>query len=69
MVSRRFGGWVEYDGSGQPVEDDVFVEVLMEVERRGRDYATLLRKAEDWGWCSSPYDPDSDIVAYKVAKQ
>ena len=63
------GEWVEYDGSGQPVEDDVFVEVLMEVERRGRDYATLLRRAEDWSWCSSPYDPDSDIVAYKVVKQ
>ena len=62
----KSGEWIEYDGAGQPVEDDVFVEVLMEVERRGRDYATLLRRAEDWSWGSIPTAPGCDIVAYKV---
>ena len=63
------GEWVEYDGSGQPVEDDVWVEVVMVLERRERDYATLLRRAEDWSWDASLYDPDSDVAAYKVVKQ
>lgn len=63
------GEWVEYDGSGQPVEDDVWVEVVMVLERRERDYATLFRRAEDWSWDVSLYDPDSDIVVYKVVKQ
>lgn len=63
------GEWVEYDGSGQPVEDDVFVAVLMEVERRGRDYVPLLRRAEDWMWEGIPLATGCDIVAYKVVKQ
>ena len=63
------GEWVEYDGSGQPVEDDVLVEVLMAVEHRVRGYTTRIRKAEDRSWGSNLYDPDSDIVAYKVVKQ
>ena len=63
------GEWVEYDGGGQPVEDDVWVEVVMALERRERDYATLIRRADDWPWDVGLYDPDSDIVAYKVVKQ
>ena len=63
------GEWIEYDGSGQPVEDDVCVEVIMEVEQRGRDYAPILRRAEDWDWNAYLYDTSSDIVAYKVVKQ
>lgn len=63
------GEWVEYDGSGQPVEDDVWVEVVMVLERRERDYATLIRRAEDWSWDANLDDPDCDIVAYKVGKQ
>ena len=63
------GEWIEYDGSGQPVEDDVCVEVIMEVEQRRRDYTTMLRRAEDWDWNAYLYDTRSDIVAYKVVKQ
>ena len=63
------GEWIEYDGSGQPVEDDVLVEVVMALERYERDYADTLRRAEDWPWNVNPYDPGSDIVAYKVVKQ
>ena len=63
------GEWIEYDGSGQPVEDDVYVEVIMEVEQRRRDYTPMLRRAEDWDWNAYLYDASSDIVAYKVVKQ
>ena len=63
------GEWIEYDGSGQPVKDDVEVEAVMAVERRVRGYITRIRKAEDWSWGSDLYDPGSDIVAYKVVKE
>ena len=63
------GEWIEYDGSGQPVEDDVLVEVVMAVERCERDYVTLVREAESYDWDANLADPDCDIVAYKVVKQ
>ena len=63
------GEWIEYDGSGQPVEDDVLVEVVMAVERCERDYVTLVREAESYNWDANLADPDCDIVAYKVVKQ
>ena len=63
------GEWVEYDGSGQPVEDDVLVEVVMAVERYERDYFPMSSRAEDLRWSASPGDPSCDIVAYKVVKQ
>lgn len=44
------GEWVEYDGSGQPVEDDVDVEVLTAAERYGHYYAVMVREAESWWW-------------------
>ena len=63
------GEWIEYDGSGQPVEDDVLVEVVMAVERYERDYFPMYRRAEDLRWSASLNDPSCDIVAYKVVKQ
>lgn len=63
------GEWVEYDGSGQPVEDGVLVGVLMELERDKRYYADMRCRAEDWDWNAYLYDTSSDIVAYKVVKQ
>ena len=63
------GEWVEYDGSGQPVEDDVLVEVVMVEERRGRVCRPGALKAEDWFWGARAYDASNDIVAYKVVKQ
>ena len=60
--------WIEYDGSGQPVEDGVLVEVLMVGERDERDYAIMTREVEYWDWGASLYDPAEDIVAYKVCK-
>ena len=63
------GEWVEYDGSGQPVEDDVLVEVVMAVERYERDWFPMSSRAEDLRWSASLNDPSCDIVAYKVVKQ
>ena len=64
------GEWIEYDGSGQPVEDGVLVEVVMVEERgRGRDYVATTLKAEDWFWGARAYESSNDIVAYKVVKQ
>ena len=56
------GEWVEYDGSGQPVEDDVLVEGITVIERYKQDYILLVREAESWDW-------GMNIVAYKVVKQ
>ena len=63
------GEWIEYDGSGQPVEDGVPVEVVMAVERYERDYFPMSSRAEDLRWSASLNDPSCDIVAYKVVKQ
>ena len=60
------GEWIEYDGSGQPVEDGVLVEVVVAVERDKRHYAALRCRAEVWEWDARLDDPDGDIVAYKV---
>ena len=63
------GEWVEYDGSGQPVEDGVLVEIVMAYERYGWGSAPVLYRAEDLRWSASPYDTSDDIVAYKVVKR
>ena len=69
-VEKRYpdssGGWVEYDGSGQPVEDDVVVEVLLAVEDGERDYGPWKQMAGSFRWSRNGYN---DIVAYKVVKQ
>ena len=62
------GDWVEYDGSGQPVEDDVFVEVLLAVVDGERDYGPWKDRAGSFRWCRSTSGLN-DIVAYKVVKQ
>ena len=63
------GEWIEYDGSGQPVEDGVPVEVVMAVERYERDYFPMSSRAEDLRWSASLNDPSCDIVTYKVVEQ
>ena len=59
------GEWIEYDGSGQPVEDDVVVEVLLAVEDGERDYGPWIQRAGGFRWSRNGYN---DIVAYKVVK-
>ena len=61
--------WIEYDGSGQPVEDDVLVGFLMAAERYNRDYFPLFHMAGDLRWGANRNDSGSDIVAYKVVKE
>ena len=60
------GEWIEYYGSGQPVEDDVEVEVLTGNERYSKCYSAEPRPAYGWNWdvCGT----GGDIVAYKVCK-
>ena len=64
------GEWVEYDGSGQPVEGDVLVEVLMLHERDAHEYKQKESEAWRWDWCRGwlASSEDENIVAYKVVK-
>lgn len=60
------GEWIEYDGSGQPVEDGVLVEVMLAVEDGELYHNPWKQRAESWRWSRDGYN---DIVAYKVVKQ
>ena len=62
------GEWIEYDGSGQPVEDGVEVEAILSYEREAQTYRPVQDCAKDlrWDW---GVVWDEDIVAYKVVKQ
>ena len=60
-----YGEWVEYDGSGQPVEDDVTVEVLLQCERDEQLWERLSLPASEWCW---DVKGDAKIVAYKIVK-
>ena len=65
------GEWIEYDGSGQPVEDDVEVEALFSHERESRSYTPCQDAAGNCGWHQDwcrrhGYE---HIIAYKVVKQ
>ena len=62
------GEWIEYDGSGQPVEDYVEVEALFFEERNSKDYAPFHEYAKYWCWEWDRWPGPSDIVAYKVVK-
>lgn len=61
------GEWIEYDGSGQPVEDDVRVEVLLADEREARASGTPCSNvACNWCWDWSKGWYANKIVAYKI---
>lgn len=61
------GEWVEYDGSGQPVGDNVLVEAMNGTEREFKSYASVIDCAEDFTWTwKDGYK--FNIVAYKVVK-
>ena len=63
------GEWIEYDGGGQPVEDDVLVEVLLLYQRDVHEYKQKEREARRWCWDWLAFSEDENIVAYKVVKQ
>lgn len=60
------GKWIEYDGSGQPVDDKELVEILMRDEREDRYYE--LQQVPAWKCSWANYSSCGDIVAYKVCK-
>lgn len=60
------GEWIEYDGSGQPVEEDVVVEVLLDDERYDQCWKPMAVKANEWHWGINT--GNAEIVAYKVVK-
>ena len=60
------GEWVEYDGSGQPMEDDVVVEVLLDDERDDRCWNPMAVKANEWYWGINA--GRAKIVAYKFVE-
>lgn len=62
------GEWIEYDGSGQPVGDDVSVEVLLQSERREQYWVEGVSKAYDWYWNWDTEFDSARIVAYKVVE-
>lgn len=62
------GEWVEYDGSGQPVEDFVRVEAVQRYERDCQEYERVVFTAISPVWEWDEDEPELDIVAYKVVK-
>ena len=60
------GEWIEYDGSGQPLDDGELVEVLLGYERNDQDYYKQFNVVEsyDWSWTKD----SEQVVAYKVCK-
>lgn len=55
--------WIEYDGSGQPVDDEVVVEILYRYEREEEDWYECCERAFCWPWVWDRFD---QIVAYRV---
>ena len=62
------GEWIEYDGSGQPVDDDIEVEVLLAEERERRRYDIVQQLPKYWYWDKDVNHPGIVVVAYKVVK-
>lgn len=60
------GEWIEYDGSGQPVDNDVVVEVLFHAERGRQCWKEASTRAS--GWCWDIKAGSAKIVAYKIVK-
>lgn len=52
--------WIEYDGSGQPVQDETVVELLFYDERESQVFDSQPDVADNWGW------EDENIVAYRI---
>ena len=55
-------GFIPYDGSGQPVADDVVVDVFL----RDGDVSEEPEEAEGWDWSIAKTNNDGDIIAYRI---
>lgn len=60
------GEWIEYDGSGQPVDNGVVVEVLLHSERDEHYQNRMPLRASEWDWDIEV--GSAKIVAYKIVK-
>lgn len=58
----RMSDYTSYDGSGQPVRDDV--RVTIQCRNDPTPPKPYFKAAKDWDWSWKPGDPDNDIVAY-----
>lgn len=61
------GEWIEYDGSGRPVDDNEIIEALLREERKDRYYD--LQKIPAWKFSWVNHGWGEDIVAYKIVKE
>ena len=62
-VEKGENPWIEYDGSGQPVEDDIFVKTIVVNDRdynHIEDHSTYKAGEIQWDWRKF------NIVAYKI---
>ena len=57
--------WIEYDGSGQPVNDLVLVEVMYRAEREDKEWYSCDEPAGSWPWEWNKHS-SLDVVAYRV---
>ena len=65
-VEKGENPWIEYDGSGQPVEDDIFVKTIVVNDRdynHIEDYSTYKAGEIQWDW---QHGCEFNIVAYKI---
>ena len=65
-VEKGENPWIEYDGSGQPVEDDIFVKTIVVNDRdynHIEDHSTYKAGEIQWDW---QHGCKFNIVAYKI---
>ena len=65
-VEKGENPWIEYDGSGQPVEDDIFVKTIVVNDRdynHIEDHSTYKAGEIQWDW---QHGCEFNIVAYKI---
>lgn len=65
-VKKGENPWIEYDGSGQPVEDDIFVKTIVVNDRdynHIEDHSTYKAGEIQWDW---QHGCEFNIVAYKI---
>lgn len=67
MTNYNDGKWHGWNGGECPVHPESEVECRL--REAGRGYDGRIRKAGDWGWGHSIYDPGACIIAFRVTKE
>lgn len=65
-VKEGENAWIEYDGSGQPVNNEVIVEVMHRYERENKEWYSCDEPARGWWWEWYNHPSVDDVVAYRV---